>query len=148
MSLEAYPVTLREANALVASLHRHHKTVRGCCFCIAARDPDGELVGVAIVGRPVARMLQDGVTAEVTRVATNGHRNACSFLLGRAWRAARAIGYRRMVTYTLPQEGGASLRGAGWAEVGPAGGGSWSRKDRPREDKHPTAVKTRWEVTC
>ena len=109
----------------------------------------GEIVGVAIVGRPVARGLQDGRTAEVTRVCVlDGARNACSMLYGAAWRAARALGYLRLVTYTLPEESGASLRGAGWRLLGQAGGGSWSRPTRPREDKHPMQVKLRWEVTA
>lgn len=72
-------------------------------------------------------------------------RNACSLLYGACWRAARAIGYRRLVTYTLPTEGGASLRGAGWTLIGEAGGGSWDRRSRARVDEHPTQVKLRWE---
>jgi len=100
-----------------------------------------------IVGKPVARMLADGYTAEVTRLcAREGARNACSMLYAAAWRAARAMGYRRLVTYTLPEEGGASLRAAGWKFIGEAGGGSWSRKERPRVDTHPTQMKLRWEV--
>lgn len=138
------PITLRGANAFVALRHRHHRPVRGCCFCIAATTIDG-VVGVCIVGRPVARHLQDGLTAEVTRLCTDGTPNACSLLYGAAWRAARAIGYTRLVTYTLPEEGGASLRGAGWRCVGEAGGGSWSRPSRAREDKAPTRSKLRWE---
>jgi len=106
---------------------------------------DDQIVGVCIVGRPVARMLTDGWTVEVLRVATDGTRNACSKLYGAAWRASRALGYRRLVTYTLPEEGGASLRGAGFTLIGEAGGGSWSRKDRPRVDLHPLQVKLRWE---
>ena len=108
---------------------------------------DGSAVrGVAIVGRPSARMLQDGYTAEVVRVATDGARNACSMLYGACWRACRALGYQRLVTYTLPEEGGGSLRAAGWRCIGEAGGGSWSRKGRPRVDLHPTQVKMRWEA--
>jgi L-amino acid N-acyltransferase YncA len=144
MSLTLVPITLKAANAFVAEHHRHHKPARGCRFCVAVADAD-QIVGVAIVGRPVARRLDDGWTAEVVRVATNGHRNACSKLYGAAWRACRALGFRRLVTYTLPEEGGASLRGAGWTCLGEAGGGSWSRKARPRVDQHPTQVKLRWE---
>jgi hypothetical protein len=139
------PITLREANAFVEARHRHHKPVRGCVFCVAVETD--RLCGVAIVGRPVARLLQDGLTAEITRLCTDGSSNACSKLYGAAWRAARAIGYRRLITYTLPEEGGSSLRGAGWRLVGPAGGGSWSRAGRPRSDTHPLARKYRWEVT-
>ena len=90
--------------------------------------------------------MSDGFTAEVTRLATTGERNACSMLYGASWRAARAMGYRRLITYTLDTEPGASLRGAGWRCVGQAGGGSWSRKNRPRIDKHPTQCKFRWVV--
>jgi len=145
MTLLIVPCTLREANAFVEQHHRHHDPARGCIFVLAVA-ADGQVRGVAIVGRPVARNLQDGFTAEVTRLATDGTRNACSMLYGAAWRAARAIGYRRLVTYTLPEEGGASLRAAGWKCLGEAGGGSWDRAERPRVDTHPTQVKLRWEA--
>ena len=143
MRLELVPVTQREAFAVVERWHRHHRPPRGALFQLAAA-LDGEIVGVAIVGRPVARNAADGWTAEVLRVATDGTRNACSFLLGAAWRAARSLGYRRLITYTLPEEGGASLRGAGFQCLGECGGGSWSRKSRPRVDLHPTQVKLKW----
>jgi hypothetical protein len=141
------PITLAEANAFVAARHRHHKPTTGHILSLAVGD--GESVrGVAIVGRPSARMLQDGWTAEVLRCCTDGSRNACSMLYGAAWRACRALGYRRLITYTLPEEGGASLRAAGWRCVGEAGGGSWSRKARPRVDTHPTQTKLRWEAAA
>ncbi len=138
------PLTQREAFAFVSAHHRHHSPPRGTLFQLAAAVGDA-IVGVVLVGRPVARHLQDDFTAEVTRCCTDGTRNACSFLYGAAWRAARALGYRRLVTYTLPDEGGASLRGAGWKLIGAAGGGSWSRAERPRVDTHPTQTKLRWE---
>lgn len=109
MSLQLVPLTLREANAFVASHHRHHGPSRGC-ICVVGCEQDGEVVGVCIAGRPKARMLQDGYTAEVARVCTTGERNACSMLYAAAWRAVKALGYRRLVTYSLPKEGGASLR--------------------------------------
>jgi hypothetical protein len=143
MSISLVPITGKAACAFVQRHHRHHSPPRGWLFAVAC-EQDGEVVGVAIVGRPVARMSADGYTCEVTRLATDGSRNACSLLYGAAWRAARALGYRRMLTYTLPSEGGASLRGAGWTCEGKAGGRSWSRARRPREDEHPTEVKTRW----
>ena len=143
----AVPMTLREACAFVTKHHRHHRPPRGMLFAIGASDEDDpHIIGVAIIGRPVSRMLQDGWTAEVTRLATDGSRNACSFLYGSAWRAARAIGYRKLITYTLPEEGGTSLRAAGWRCLGEAGGGSWSREERPRVDTHPTQGKLRWEA--
>lgn len=137
------PITLREASAFVEKHHRHHKPPQGALFAIAASEGD-QVVGVAIVGRPVARLANDGWTAEVTRLCTIGNKNACSMLYGASWRAARAMGYRKLITYTLPEEGGASLRGAGWTCLGQAGGGSWSRKDRPRVDTHPTQTKLKW----
>lgn len=144
-ALALQPITLREACAFVVAHHRHHGAPRGCCFCVAANDGDA-VVGVAIVGRPVARMLQDGYTAEVVRLCTLGAPNVPSLLYAACWRAARAIGYRRLVTYTLPEEGGGSLRAAGWRLIGEAGGGSWDRAERPRVDTHPMQGKLRWEA--
>lgn len=139
------PLTQREAFAFVRKNHRHHEPPRGALFQLGA-EKGGHVIGVAIVGRPVARHLQDDFTAEVLRLCTDGTRNACSFLYGASWRAARCLGYRRLVTYTLPEEGGTSLRAAGWRLVGEAGGGSWSRSERPRIDTHPTQTKLRWEA--
>lgn len=139
------PITLRAANAYVVEHPRHHDPVRGHKFSIAALD-DERLVGVVMVGRPIARMLDDGYTAEVTRLCTDGYRNACSILYGAAWRASKAMGYLRCVTYILESEDGASLRAAGWICDGPAGGGVWSRPSRQRDDHHPTERKMRWRV--
>ncbi len=144
MNVELVPTTLREANAFVRQHHRHHGPVRGC-ICVVAAATGEVVVGVAIVGRPVSRKLQDGWTAEVNRLCTLGGKNVASMLYGAAWRAVRALGYKRLVTYTLPSEGGASLRGAGFRLVGEAGGGSWSRVERPRVDEHPLQTKLRWE---
>lgn len=144
MSLTLTPITLREANAYVAANHRHHGEARGCIVVVAVSD-GAAVRGVAIIGRPVARMLHDGYTAEVLRCCTDGARNACSMLYGAAWRAVRSLGYRKLVTYTLPEEGGASLRAAGFRLIGQAGGGTWSREGRPRVDTHPTQAKLRWE---
>lgn len=145
--LTVVPITLREANAFVARHHRHHKPARGCRFCVAVASEDGLVRGVAVAGRPVARLADDGWTLEVTRVCTDGTANACSKLYGACRRAAFALGYRRVITYTLPAEGGASLRGAGWLLLGVAGGGSWSRRERPRVDAHPIEQKTLWEAS-
>ena len=142
--MELRPITLRAARRFVAAHHRHHDAPQGGKFALAAWSGE-QLVGVAIVGRPVSRMLDNGLTAEVIRVATDGTRNACSFLYARAKRAAQAMGYRKVLTYTLEEESGASLRAVGWERVGVAGGGSWSVPSRPREDKHPTQRKIRWE---
>ena len=145
--LAIVPCELDEANAFISTHHRHHGRVVGHKFSLAC--VEGERVcGVAVVSRPVARMLDDGLTLEVTRLASDGTRNACSALYGAARRATFALGYKRLVTYTLRSEGGDSLRGAGWKLMGEAGGGSWSRARRPRVDKHPMEPKLRWEVTA
>jgi len=146
MGLAVTPITFAEACAFVRYHHRHHLPPVSHLFSIAA-EMDGAIVGVAIVGRPVARMSQDGYTAEVTRLATDGTRNACSFLYRAAWRAAVALGYRRLVTYTLATESGTSLRAARMTLLGERGGGSWSRTSRPRVDTHPTQRKFGWEIT-
>jgi hypothetical protein len=127
----------------VTALHRHHRAPHGHKFSIGLFDRL-TILGVATVGRPVSRHLDDGSTMEVTRVATTGSPNACSQIYGALAREARKRGAKRLVTYTLPSESGASLRAAGWACDGPAGGGSWSRSSRPRQDRAPTATKVRW----
>ena len=145
--LRAVPVGLCEANEFVARHHRHHKPVTGHKFSIGAAL--GEIiVGVAIVGRPVARMRDDKMTLEVTRLCTDGTRNACSFLYGACARATFALGYSRLGTYILASENGATLKASGWRLIGSAGGGSWSRESRPRVDLHPTQGKLLFEVTA
>lgn len=148
MSLRIVPTTLAEANEFVRRFHRHHRPVPGAKFCIAVADDGGVVHGVAIVGRPVARFLDDGWTLEVNRTCTDGERNANSMLYGSAWRAAKALGYLKLITYTLPEEGGVSLTASGWKCLGERGGGTWNRKDRPRVDTHPLQVKIGWEVTA
>jgi hypothetical protein len=146
-SLTVVPTSLAEANAFVGRYHRHHRPVVGHKFSIAVAD--GETVrGVAIVGRPVSRILDNGWTLEVNRCCTDGTRNACSLLYGAAWRAARAMGFRRLITYTMPAEGGSSLRGAGWKLVGECGGGNWNAPSRPRIDteKDLRGTKLLWEA--
>jgi hypothetical protein len=127
--------------------HRHHKAPQGGLFAVAVNDGEN-IVGVAVVGRPVARMFDNGYTAEVTRLCTLGHKNACSMLYSAAWRARQALGYRRLVTYTLADEGGSSLRAAGWKLIGEAGGGTWNRPNtgRLRIDTQPTGTKLLWEA--
>lgn len=137
---------LAEANAFVRQHHRHHRPVVGHLFSIGAA-LEGRIVGVAIVGRPVARGRDDGVTAEITRLATDGTRNACSFLYGASARAAFAIGFKRIGTYILASEPGTSLAAAGWRQIAEVRGRSWSCPSRPRVDKHPTQGKLLFEVT-
>jgi len=138
-------ISLSAANEFVAQHHRHHKPVRGHKFSIAAI-LDDVLVGVAIVGRPVSRIRDDGLTLELTRLCTNSTRNACSFLVGKAAKATFALGFQRIGTYILQSEDGISLRAAGWTLIGETKGGSWNRPSRPRKDNHPTEPKTLWEM--
>jgi hypothetical protein len=116
-------------------------------FSIAVSAGD-KVVGVAIVGRPVSRHLDNGWVLEVNRCCTDGTKNACSMLYGAAWRAAKAWGYRRLITYTLPAEGGASLKASGWNLVGERGGGNWNVKSRPRIDTDELlrGQKSLWEA--
>jgi hypothetical protein len=140
----AVPVTQREAFAFVAQHHRTHHAPRGAIVCIGAAEAE-EIIGVVVVGRPVARGNQDGFTAEVTRLTVlEGHPNACSFLYGAAWRAVRAMGYRRLITYTLDTEPGTSLIAAGFRLVAAVRGRSWHTPSRPRVDVNPTQGKLRF----
>ena len=118
--IRAVPVTHAVANEFVRRMHRHSRPTLGSIFCVGVAN--AELCGVAIVGRPVARRLDDGATVEILRVATDGTRNACSKLYGICRRIAAELGYSRVITYTLPEEGGASLRAAGFRFDGDAGG--------------------------
>ena len=115
--LTIVPVTIRQAKAFVALHHRHHVPPAGAKFALGVTDPDGCLRGVIMIGRPIARSFDDGLTAEVNRSATDGMPNANSALYGAAWRVCQAMGYRRLITYTQEGESGASLRGAGWQLV-------------------------------
>ncbi len=142
--LEIVPMTLREANAYVEQHHRHHGPVPGQKYSIGLSDGE-KIVGVAIVGRPVSRHLDDGWTLEVNRLCTDGTKNACSMLYAAAWRAARAMGYKRLVTYIMESENGASLRAAGWKCVGQAGGLRWTGERRPEVDLYPAQMKIRFE---
>lgn len=149
-SLTIVPSSLAEANAFVERHHRHHgRLPNPHKFCLAVADETGEVRGVALVGLPANRTLAaDGWTLEVRRVATDGCPNACSALYAACWRAARALGWRRLITYTLTTEPGTSLVAAGWRCIGEAGGGTWHRPNvgRPRVDTHPTQRKLRWET--
>ncbi|MFC8708859.1 MULTISPECIES: XF1762 family protein [unclassified Streptomyces] len=131
--LHLVPVRSRQAKDFVRTWHRHHPPPPGLIFAVGAADATGILRAVAIVGRPIARHLDDGATLEVTRTASDGTRNANSMLYGASWRAAKALGYRRLITYTQEGESGASLRGAGWRLIAsrpPRAG--WHTPSRPR----------------
>lgn len=139
-----WPISFPEASAFIRRHHRHLPPPQGHKFSVAVRDGQ-QVVGVVTVGRPVARHVDDGLTLEVTRCCTTGAENACSMLYGAAWRTTRALGYRRLITYTLPQEPGTSLRAAGWRAAGVTTGGSWHRRERPRTDRASTSRKQVWE---
>jgi hypothetical protein len=150
-SLSLVPCTISAAKHFVAKLHRHNKPPQGGLFAVGAAC-GGELVAVAIIGRPVARNLDDGKTCEVIRLCTDGSKNACSILYGAAARAAKALGWQRIVTYILASEPGTSLRAGGWMlEKEVPAEASWSRRSRPRmqtdlfgEEQRPACGKQRW----
>lgn len=147
-ALTLCPVSFRDAASFVQQHHRHHRPPRGMKFAIGAAS-GGELVAVAIVGRPIARHFDDGWTLEVNRTCTDGHPNANSMLYGAAWRAAKALGYRRLITYTLASESGVSLRAAGWAVVAErAPRPGWDMPSRPRVDDSTAhgVQRTLWEA--
>jgi hypothetical protein len=148
--MRVVPVTFKEACCFVAKLHRHNKPPRGHKFSVGL-EVEGELVGVAMCGRPIARALDDRFTLEVNRTCTDGSRNANSMLYGAARRAAVAMGYRRVVTYTQADETGASLRAAGFRRAADlAARGSWAessiklRKIRD-VDGNGGVARVRWE---
>ena len=144
--LKIVPCSFKQARAFVLEHHRHHKPPVGHKFSLAVADEQGVVRAVCIVGRPVARHNDDGATLEVTRVASDGCPNACSCLYGASWRAAKALGYGRLITYILESEAGTTLKASGWRLVGKRGGGSWSVPSRPRVDKHPLQKKFLWEA--
>jgi hypothetical protein len=137
------PISFRDACAFVDALHRHHKRPQGHKFSLCLMDGD-KVVGVVVVGRPIARKLDDGLTCEVTRLCVDGTKNAASKLYAAARRVAGAMGYERVITYTLKSEPGSSLRAAGWVLDCESKGGTWSRPSRGRKDKHPIEAKNRW----
>jgi hypothetical protein len=148
---ELVPLTLAQARRYVAEHHRHNEPPIGHRFSIGL-ERDGALVGVVIAGHPVARLADDGRTLELLRLTTEGDRNACSRLYSAACRAAFAMGYRRVITYTLEAEPGTSLRAAGFVEEGSSDGGGWVRENRSsgraigmfEPVKLPTGPKRRW----
>lgn len=143
--LKLRPISIVKAMAVVDELHRHLKRPQGARFALSAWD-GAKLVGVALVGNPIARLAADGETAEVIRVATDGTRNASSFLYTRAKRAAQALGFTRVITKTRPEESGASLRAVGARLIGTTRKQPWDRISRPRRDEAPPSAKLNWEL--
>jgi len=147
MSLLIVPLELRDANCLVSRWHRHHKEVQGHRFSIGCINTETkELVGAAIVGRPVARLINYKNTLEVTRLVTNGTKNACSMLYSACARIGKEMGYHKIQTYILETESGISLKASGWmCELDHAGGGQWKHTDgKPRRTDQPIITKQRW----
>ena len=140
--LTCRPITLREANAYVKEHHRHHKPSVGHKFSVSCYDGE-RLCGVAICGRPVSRYLDDGRTLEITRLCTDGTKNACSKLYGACSNVAKAMGYNRIITYTLQSENGVTLKASGFDCEGLAGGEMWTGI-RKRDNGVPKERKLRW----
>lgn len=145
MTLRIQPIDFDEACEFIRLHHSHHKPPIGWKFGVAASDGQ-KVVGVAMVGRPLSRHFDDGWTLEVNRCCTDGTKNVASKLYGACRRAANALGYTRLITYTLASESGCSLVAAGWKPICLAGGGSWSVPSRPRVDTHPIEQKRLWEA--
>lgn len=148
--LTAVPMTLTEAREFVSNFHRHNKAPQGGLYAVGVSD-GSQLVGVCIVGRPVARFLDNGETVEVTRccVKDDAPKGSCSFLYARAWQAAKALGWRKLITYTLQSESGASLRGAGWKVVAELSGSnpkSWQSRACREWQSVVGQAKFRWEA--
>ena len=144
MGLQLCPLTLKQLNDFVSEHHRHHKPVQGHRFSIGVMN-EGILVGACSVGRPVARACDPYFVAEVTRLVTDGTKNACSILYAAAARAAKAMGFTRIQTYILETEPGTSLKSSGWHLDGITPGGQWKHTDgKPRRTDQPTAPKQRW----
>ena len=137
------PITFRQACNFINRYHRHHKATVGCKFCISVIDEDGQIHGVAVSGRPVSRWLDDGYTLEINRCCSDGARNACSMLYGACCRIAKEMGYRKVITYTLQSENGASLKASNFICEGVAGGTHWTGSRNKGQDI-PSELKNRW----
>jgi hypothetical protein len=144
--LTIIPIDFKDACLFIKEHHRHHKPPQGHKFSIAIWNGN-DIVGVAIVGRPVARHLDNGWTLEVIRCCTDGTKNGCSKLYAACWNVVKAMGYRQLITYILDTESGISLRAAGWKCLGRAGGGSWNWSGRPRLDTNPTQQKIKFSIS-
>jgi hypothetical protein len=144
--VELSPRTQKECFEFIREYHRHHNIPQGALWHHAIENDEGNLVGVAVVGRPVSRHLDDGYTCEVTRLCTNGIYNGCSILYAAAWRAAQAKGFRRILTYILESENGTSVKAAGWKYLGDTSCQSWDRPGRHRIDKHPLCSKHKYGI--
>jgi hypothetical protein len=143
--LELVPIGFKGACDFIRTNHRHHNPPQGMKFCLAVAI-GGQIVGVAVTGRPISRHLDDGRTLEVTRVCTDGTENVCSKLYSASWRVAREMVYKRLITYILYNESGISLKASGWICQAPAGGGNWNKPGRQRTDSKHEGLKWRYSV--
>jgi hypothetical protein len=141
-TLQIKPITYRQACDFISLYHRHHGPPQGCKFCVGAFVNEA-MVGCAVCGRPVSRALDHGEICEITRLCTDGTPNACSFLYGACCRIAKAMGYKRIITYTLLSESGASLKASNFVCEGIAGGMKWTGV-RDRGQHFPAEMKQRW----
>lgn len=145
--LRVIPLSLSQANKLILQWHRHHKNVQGHRFSLGLLE-DGALHGACVVGRPVSRGCDPYLTAEVTRLVTDGVKNGCSFLYSAAARAAREMGFAKIQTYILESESGVSLKAAGWQYAATTAGGDWNNSKKyagKRRVDQPQCAKQRWE---
>ena len=140
------PLSLREANAFVQAHHRHSIPATGCKFAFGLEE-GGKLIGAAICGRPVARLLNDAKTLEILRVCTDGTKNANSFLFDKCRKIAVLMGYKRVITYTLEEESGASLKALGAIATKGSAPHGWNSPNRPRQDQPVYHLrKLRWDL--
>lgn len=142
--MKAEPIELKTANEFVAKLHRHHPPVYRDKFRLSCIADDGHMCGVIQAARPVSRHMDNGKTLEVVRCCTDGEHNACSFLYSRVARIAKEMGYKKIITYILDSETGASLKAAGWYKEADTYGHNWNCPSRPRNTKAPVCNKQRW----
>lgn len=140
--MEIRPITFKTACDFINKYHRHHKATVGCKFCIGLYD-NNKLIGCAVCGRPVSRYYDNGLTCEINRLCTDGTYNACSMLYGACCRVAREMGYKKIITYILDSENGASLKASNFICEGQAGGIHWTGKRNKGQDI-PSEMKQRW----
>lgn len=144
--LSIRPIHIKDAKEYVRQYHRHNIPPVGGKFAISCYDGD-RLCGVAICGRPTARYSDNGTTLEIYRNCTDGTKNACSKLYGACIRVARGMGYKKIITYTLESENGASLRASNFTFVGVSGGIAWTGKRKRDYYVSPEEMKNKWEVS-
>ena len=141
--MEIKPITFKQASEFINKYHRHHNATVGCKFCVGLYE-ENTLIGCAVCGRPVSRFYDDGLTCEINRVCViEGHKNGCSMLYGACCRIAKIMGYKKIITYTLQHENGASLKASNFVCEGQAGGTHWTGK-RNKGQSIPHEMKNRW----